>query len=66
MLREDREKLRELLSNYSPKEVMANLASVALEAADDLSDNGIKEKAQELVVFSSSLEDLISGRPFLV
>lgn len=66
MLQEDRDKIKELLKNYSTKEVVSNLAAVALETADDLSDDGLKDQAQDLVRFSVSLEDLISGRPFLV
>jgi len=66
MLQQDRDKLRELFSNYSPKEIMADLVSIALESANDLSDNGYKQQAQDLVKFAVSLEDLISGRPFLI
>lgn len=66
MLKEDKDKLRELLKNYSPKEVMADLSEVAMEAADDMSDNGMKDQAKDLVKFSVALDDLILGRPFLI
>ncbi len=66
MLKEDKDKLRELLKNYSPKEVMADLSEVAMEAAGDMSDGGMKDQAKDLVKFSVALDDLISGRPFLI
>lgn len=66
MLEQDRNKLKELFSNYSPQELISELSDVALETASELSDDGLKERAQDLVKFSVSLEDLISGRPFLV
>lgn len=66
MLKEDREKLKDLFSNYSPKEIISVLSDVSIETANDFSDNGLKEKAQDLVKFSVSLEDLILGRPYLV
>lgn len=66
MLKEDKEKLRDLLKSYSPKEVMADLSEIALEAAGDISDAGMQDQAKELVKFSVALDDLISGRPFLI
>lgn len=66
MLQEDKEKLKELLKAYSAKEIMRQFSQVALSAADDQSDDGMKEQARELVVYAVALEDLIAGRPFLV
>lgn len=66
MLLETRELLKLILKENSSKEVMRELASIAADLADDLSDEGLNEKAKEMTVFSSSLDDLISGRPFLV
>ena len=60
MLQKDKEKLRQLLCDYSPKEIIENLATSSLEVADNFSDNGLKEKAKELVVFSYALENNIS------
>lgn len=66
MLQEDKEKLKQILSDYSPQEIMTQLSELAVQAADQLSDNGLKDQAKDLVKFSISLDDLISGRPFLV
>jgi hypothetical protein len=66
MLNKDKDKLQELLELYSSKEVMRELSTIALELAGDCSDDGFKEKAKELVQFSVALDDLVSGRPFLV
>lgn len=66
MLPFDKEYLKNMLLIYPPKEVMRELAGIALEVADEASDNGSKETAKELVLFSVALDDLITGRPFLV
>lgn len=66
MLAEDLDKLKDLFRNYSPQEVAGALAQAAMETASDMSDDGFSDKSKELVVFASSLEDLISGRPYLV
>lgn len=66
MLNKDKDKLQELLEQYSAQEVMKELSTIALELAGDCSDDGLKEKAKELVQFSVALDDLVSGRPFLV
>lgn len=66
MLQADKDKLKELLKTYTAKEVMRELSDVALEAAGDLSDNGNQKEAKEMTVFSVALEDLVTGRPFLV
>jgi hypothetical protein len=66
MLNKDKDMLKELLEQYSAKEVMKELSSIALEVAGDVSDDGFKDKAKELVKFSAALDDLTSGRPFLI
>lgn len=66
MLNKDKDMLHELLEQYSTQEVMKELSSIALELAGDCSDDGLKDKAKELVKFSVSLEDLSKGRPFLL
>lgn len=66
MLAEDLDTLKDLLQNYSPQEVAGALAQAAIETASDLSDDGFNDKSKQLVVFAASLEDLISGRPYLV
>jgi len=66
MLKEDREKLKELMMNYSAKDLMNELSEVALEVAGDLSDIGSNEMSKLYTVLSVSLEELSSGRPFLV
>ena len=66
MLKEDRDKLKELMMNYPAKDLMAELSGVAQEVADDLSDMGAKEMAKDYVRIVVSLEDITSGRPFLI
>lgn len=66
MLQEDKDKLRELLKEYSAKEVMRDFSEIALSAADEYSDMDLKDKVKELILFAVAMEDLISGRPFLV
>jgi len=66
MLQRDQKKLFDLLSKYPTKEVMNNLVKMSFTLADDLSDQGSKEQAQELLKFAVSLEELISGRPYLI
>lgn len=58
--------LRSMLKMYSTKEMLQGLAEAASDMADESSDNGLKDKAKELVVFAQTMEDLIAGRPFLV
>lgn len=66
MLPEDEDIVRDLFLNYSPQLIMRRLSALALEAADNFSDLQLKHRAKELVALSISLEDLVSGRPFLV
>lgn len=66
MLQADKDKLKELLKVYSPKLVMRELSHVALEAAGDLSDDGFQKESKEMTMLSVALDDLVSGRPFLV
>lgn len=66
MLKEDKEKLRELMRNYPAKAVMGELAKIALEVASEVSDDDHSDLAKEYVRFSVALDDMISGRPFLV
>lgn len=66
MLKEDKEKLRELMRNYPAKAVMGELAKIALEVASEVSDDDHSDLAKEYVRFSVALDDVISGRPFLV
>jgi hypothetical protein len=62
----DQDKLRDLFKNYSPQEIMVSLSQLALEQASEFSDLGLADQAKDLVKFSISLDDLISGRPFLI
>lgn len=62
MLPEDEVKLRELIGQYSPRFLLEKLANIALEAASDCSDNGLKEQSKELTALSVSLDTLISGK----
>ena len=66
MIKEDKEVLKELILSYSSKDFMKSLKEIVAEAADHLSDVGFKERAAELSVLAQSLEDITSGRPFLV
>lgn len=66
MLKDDREQLKKLMMNYPSKDVMKELSSIAIEVAGELSDIGVKEMAKDYVKFSAALDDLISGRPFLI
>lgn len=66
MLPEDEEGLKELLIMYGPKTVMRRLSVLASEAADEASDFDLKEQAKELSQMAQALEDITSGRPFLV
>lgn len=66
MLKEDKDFLRNLLADYGPKEVMKALLEATAEAADEASDNGLKDDAKELSFMAQTLEDITSGRPFLV
>jgi hypothetical protein len=45
---------------------MVSLSQLALEQASEFSDLGLADQAKDLVKFSISLDDLISGRPFLI
>lgn len=58
--------LKSMLKMYSAKELMQELGEVAAELADECSDDGLKDKAKELSIFAQTMEDLVSGRPFLV
>lgn len=58
--------LKSMLKMYSTKEMMLALAETASEAADESSDDGLKDKAKELSLFAQTMEDLVVGRPFLV
>jgi len=66
MLKEDKDKIKDLLMNYPCKEVMKQFSAAAIEVAGEVSDAGAQEMAKELVKFSVALDDLISGRPYLV
>lgn len=66
MLPEDKETLKRILMEYPAKMVMRELSGLALEVAGEVSDAGAKEMAKDYVQFSVALEDLTSGRPFLV
>jgi hypothetical protein len=66
MSKEDKAKLRELMRNYPAKAVMGELSKIALEVAGEVSDDGHSDLAKEYVRFSVALDDVISGRPFLV
>ena len=66
MLQEDKDKLKEIMMNYPAKDLMKELAGIALEVAGDVSDAGAKEMAKDYVQFSVALDDLTSGRPFLI
>jgi hypothetical protein len=66
MLQEDELLLKELFINYPAKLVMKRLAAITLDAASDCSDVGYNDKAKELVQISVAIDDIISGRPFLV
>jgi len=69
MLKEDKEKLKELMMNYPADVLMKELAETALEVAGDISDlhqgnaPPIVKRYTQLAV---TLEDIMSGRPFLV
>jgi hypothetical protein len=58
--------LRSMLKTYSTKEMMQGLAKAAAQMADESSDNYLKDKAKELSLFAQTMEDLVSGRPFLI
>ena len=66
MFREVKEFLKNLFVDYPPQEIMKVLVEVASEAADEASDNGLKDDAKALSVMAKSLEDITLGRPFLV
>lgn len=69
MLKEDKEKLKELMMGYSAKVLMEALSEVALEVASDLSDmceGHSSPIVKQYTQLSASLDDLVSGRPFLV
>lgn len=65
-MKEDKDFLRNLFVDYDPKEVMKALVEVVGEAADEASDNDLKDDAKALSQMAQSLEDITSGRPFLV
>lgn len=66
MLKEDKAKLMDLVANYSPNEFMEVLKSVVQEVADENSDNGMKERAKDFSLLAQALDDITSGRPYLV
>jgi hypothetical protein len=66
MLKEDKDFLKNLFADYTPQLVMRTLVEVVGEAADEASDNGLKDDAKNLTLFAKALEDITSGRPFLV
>jgi hypothetical protein len=69
MLKEDKETLKELMLHYPAKDLMKALSEVALEVAGDLSDlceGHAPPIAKDYTQLSVSLEELASGRPFLV
>jgi hypothetical protein len=69
MLPEDKEKLKELMMNYSADVFLREMADVALEVASDLSDlhEGCPPPvAKRYTQIAVSLEDIVSGRPYLV
>ena len=59
-------KLKNLLQEYSAKEVLAALSNTASDLASDFCDYGLKDKAKDLIHLSAVLDDLISGKPFLL
>ena len=66
MLKEDMDKLKDLVMNYSPNEFMKVLKTVVQDVADENSDNGLKERAKDFSRLAQTLDDITSGRPFLV
>lgn len=66
MFQEDKEFLKNLFADYSPQEIMKALVEVVGEAADEASDEGLKDDAKALSQMAKTLEDITSGRPFLV
>ncbi len=66
MLKEDKDFLRNLFNDYTPQHVMKALVEVVGEAADEASDNDLKDDAKNLSQMAQTLEDITSGRPFLV
>lgn len=69
MLKEDKEKLKELVMNYPPDMLLKELASAVSEVADEMADGhegAPPPIVKRYTVMASSLEDLMSGRPFLV
>lgn len=66
MFQEDKEFLKNLFVDYSPQEVMKTLVEVVGEAADEASDEGLKDDAKALSQMAKTLEDITSGRPYLV
>lgn len=66
MLPVDKENLKSILLNYNPKEVMREMSELAIEAAGEMSDEGLKSLSKQMTVFAASLEDLVRGRPYLV
>lgn len=66
MFKEDKDFLKNLLADYDPKLVMRALAEAAQEAADEASDDGLSDDAKQLSLMAQALEDITSGRPYLV
>lgn len=66
MFQDDKEFLKGLFVDYTPQEVMKAMLEVVAEAADEASDNGCKDDAKALSQMAKTLEDITSGRPYLV
>jgi hypothetical protein len=66
MFPDDKENLKRILMSYSSKELLKELVAMTLDAAGNYSDIGDSQRAKEYTNLSVSLEDLSSGRPFLV
>lgn len=69
MLKEDKDKLKELMMSYPAKDLVEALSEVALEVAGDLSDmcgGHSTPIAKTYTQLSATLEDVAKGRPFLV
>lgn len=69
MLKEDKDKLKELMMNYSADQFLKEMAEVALEVAGDLSDlheGSPPPIAKRYTQIAVSLEDIVAGRPYLM
>ncbi len=69
MLKEDKEKLKELVMNYPANILLKQLAETVSEVADEMADlhqGNPPPIVKDYSRLASSLEDLMSGRPYLV